>query len=110
MALLLAPLWSAPRPRGRLITVPRREIMHTLRQVRRTGCAWRSLPHDFPDWHLVYSYFRQWRRTGLWHRIHEALCPQVWTAAGLSRIPVLGIGARPAAKGNRIASGRRLHG
>jgi putative transposase len=29
-----------------------------------TGCAWRMLPHDFPPWETVYTYFRDWRRNG----------------------------------------------
>jgi hypothetical protein len=26
----------------------------------KNGCKWRDLPHDFPDWNLVYYYFRRW--------------------------------------------------
>jgi len=25
-----------------------------------SGCQWRMLPHDYPKWRTVYSYFRQW--------------------------------------------------
>jgi len=27
----------------------------------KTGSQWRMLPHDFPVWQTVYSYFRQWK-------------------------------------------------
>lgn len=87
----LAPLWPAPKPRGRPIQVPRREIRNAIRYVLRTGCAWRSLPHDFPDWRLVYDDCWTWRRTGLWYRIHEALRPQVRTADGRHPTPRAGI-------------------
>jgi putative transposase len=36
----------------------------------RNGCAWRSLPHDFAPWPTVQYYFRKWRRSGEWERIH----------------------------------------
>ena len=26
-----------------------------------TGCQWRELPHDFPEWHTVYCYYDVWR-------------------------------------------------
>ena len=26
----------------------------------KSGCQWRMLPADFPDWHTCYQYFRQW--------------------------------------------------
>jgi len=24
-----------------------------------SGCKWRQLPHDFPKWQTVYSFFRR---------------------------------------------------
>ena len=35
--------------------------------------AWRLLPHDFPPWQTVSSYFRRWEREGVWARIHHTL-------------------------------------
>jgi len=26
----------------------------------KSGCQWRMIPSDFPDWHSVYTYFRIW--------------------------------------------------
>ena len=36
----------------------------------RVGCQWRALPHDFPPWSTVWSYFRTWRDDGTWKRMH----------------------------------------
>lgn len=30
--------------------------------VLKTGCQWRSLPHDYPKWSNVYSHFIRWGR------------------------------------------------
>jgi len=29
--------------------------------VLRSGCQWRMLPSDYPEWETVYYYFQQWR-------------------------------------------------
>jgi transposase len=31
------------------------------------------LPVDFPNWKTVYHYFREWRITWLWQKIHDRL-------------------------------------
>ena len=30
--------------------------------VLKTGCQWRSLPHDYPKWSNVYSHIIRWGR------------------------------------------------
>jgi putative transposase len=50
---------------GRPRSVPYREIVNAVLYVVRGGCAWRLLPHDFPTWKTVYTYFRNWRKEGL---------------------------------------------
>ena len=32
--------------------------------ITKSGCQWRMLPKDFPNWKLVYYYFTQWRKAG----------------------------------------------
>lgn len=46
-----------PRP----VVRSRREVLIAIFYVSRAGVQWRYLPHDFPDWQSVYSYFRQWK-------------------------------------------------
>ena len=37
-----------------------REIFNALRYLVKTGCQWRMLPHDFPEWNAVYQQARRW--------------------------------------------------
>ena len=37
------------------------------------------LPHDFPNYKSVYSYFRSWQKKGTWQLIHDQLRQQVRT-------------------------------
>jgi transposase len=50
---------------ARTSTRPRRidlyEVFCGVLYLLRTGCQWRALPRDFPNWSTVYFYFRMWR-------------------------------------------------
>jgi transposase len=69
--------FPAPKAPGRPRLYPLREILDAIFYVLRSGCAWRLLPHDFPPWKTVYHYFRAWRLSGLWERMHAALRKRV---------------------------------
>jgi len=86
----LDPLVPAPKPGGRPLPYPRREIVKALFYLVRTGCSWRILPHDFPPWRIVYSYFGQWRKAGIWARIHDTLRGDLRQAEGRQRQPSAG--------------------
>ena len=38
------------------------EVFCALLYVLKNGCTWRALPHDFPDWKLVYYYHTVWSK------------------------------------------------
>ena len=59
--------------RGRPRTIPLREIFNALRYISRTGCQWRMLPHDLPDWRNVYDHYRRWIENGLLIALNNAL-------------------------------------
>jgi len=84
---VIAPLIPAAKPGGRPRTTDIREVVNALFYLLRGGCAWRLLPHDFPVWQTVYDYFRDWRKAGLWERIHTALRVQVRVQAGRAPEP-----------------------
>jgi len=73
----LEPHLPAPKATGRPKTHSAREILNAIFYVVRGGCAWRLLPHDFPPWKTVYHYFRAWRLSGLWEKMHSALRERV---------------------------------
>lgn len=71
--------------------VCRRWILNAILYVNRTGCQWRSLPHDFPKWKTVYTIFWRWRQLGVWQQIHEALCRRVRQQSGKKPTPSVAI-------------------
>ena len=98
---LLEPLLPPPKPGGRPIKYPRREVMNGILYVLRTGCAWRMLPHDLPPWRTTFHYFRTWRRDGTWERIHEVLRDQLRLAEGRAVSPSAAIIDSPSVKMSR---------
>ncbi len=102
----LQPWLPAPKTCGRPRSVALREVVNAIRYVLRTGCSWRSLPHDFPCWQTVYGYFRTWQREGLWERIHEALRPRVRLRAGRQATPSAAIIDSQSVKTTEVAGPR----
>jgi putative transposase len=83
---LLAPLLPPPKHTGR----PRadlREVLNGILYLNRSSCQWRLLPHDFPPWSTVHTWYRRWRKDGTWDRLHNTLVPLVRVAAGRDPSP-----------------------
>jgi putative transposase len=71
--------------------IDRRQVINAIFYVLRSGCQWRMLPRDFPNWNTVYGVFRRWRHLGLWQKIHDALREQVRKLAGKKPTPTAAI-------------------
>jgi len=84
---LIGPLIPPAKPGGRPRSVDIREVINAVFYVSRTGCPWRSLPHEFPPWGTVHYYARRWRLDGTWEHIVSTLRPQVREAAGREPTP-----------------------
>ena len=69
----LSPLIPPLNPEAAYHLHERREIVNAILYVLRSGCPWRSLPHDLPAWGTVYYYFRKWQREGIWDLVLETL-------------------------------------
>ncbi len=78
---LVEPMLPRPKKMGRP-PADLRAVLNGILYLVRTGCQWRLLPHDFPPWSTVHTWYRRWRTDGTWERIHEALRQQVRRQAG----------------------------
>ena len=38
------------------------EVFCAILYLLKNACTWRNLPHDFPNWKLVYYYYRIWTK------------------------------------------------
>ena len=54
-----------------------RQIINAILYVDKAGIQWRMLPNDFPDWRIVYYYFRTWAQDGTVISIHNSMAIKV---------------------------------
>ena len=65
----------------------KRELTNAVLYLVDSGCKWRLLPHDFPPYPTVYSFFRRAKNSGLWDRILEVLVRMTRELAGRNPEP-----------------------
>jgi putative transposase len=87
---ILERLIPAAKEGGRPRTINMREVVNGLFYLLKTGCQWRMLPKDFPNWKTVNDYYSKWRKAGPWGRINDLLREQVRTKAGREATPSAG--------------------
>ena len=56
----ILPCLESARRRTKPRTVDLYDVFCGVLYLLKSGCQWRMLPADFPDWRTCYKYFRQW--------------------------------------------------
>ena len=56
----ILPTLESARRRTKPRTVNLYDVFCGVLYLLKSGCQWRMLPVDFPDWRTCYQYFRQW--------------------------------------------------
>jgi len=104
---IIAPLIPRAKPGGRPRTIDTREVINAIFYLLKSGCTWRLLPNDFPEWKIVYHYFSAWKKDGTWKKIHDKLRDKVRLKAGKKKQPTAGIidsqSVKTAKKGGFVA-------
>ena len=70
---LLSPKREGP---GRPPELDLRQVVNAIFYVARTGCQWKNLPKDYPNYNSVYYHYGKWRDDGTWQRVNEVLRQQ----------------------------------
>lgn len=78
------------KPGGRPRELDMRAIINGIWYIVVTGCQWRMLPHEYPAWQSVYTYFRRFRDDGTWQRLHNTLRAHVRERGGRHKHPTAG--------------------
>ena len=68
---LVKQTWGRPR------THDIRQVLNGIFYLNRTGCQWRALPKDYPDWKICHGYFQRFSKAGIWDKVLERL--REWT-------------------------------
>ena len=51
----------------------KRSLINGALYLVNNGCKWRALPHDYPPYSTVHSFYRRARLSGLWERVLRAV-------------------------------------
>ena len=102
----ISPLVPSAKPGGRPRTLDMREVINAILYLVVTGCQWRLLPHDYPKWQSVYTYYAAWRDDGTWQRIHATLRAAVRRRAGRHTHPTAGCLDSQSVKTRAVAAER----
>lgn len=65
----IGPLLPGGGTRGKPRIWSLREIVDAMLYILHNGCVWRALPHEYPPWPTVWTYFRRWRDDGTWQAV-----------------------------------------
>lgn len=69
----------------------KRELLNAVLYLVDSGCKWRQLPHDFPPYSTVRSFYRRARVGGLWDKILEHMIEVTRKRAGRNPNPTYAI-------------------
>lgn len=69
----------------------KRELVNAVLYVVKTGCQWRNLPKDFPEWNAVYHFYSRAKAKGVWDAILRQVVAKVRKNVGRNTAPTYGI-------------------
>jgi putative transposase len=62
----------------------KRTLINGVLYLVNNGCKWRALPHDFPPYSTVHTFYRRARMSGLWEKVLQAMVEKTRLKAGRS--------------------------
>ena len=81
-----------------------REVFNGIFYLVKTGCQWRMLPNDLPDWRIIYYYFSTWKKAGVLDVLQEALVEKTRLKSGHKAQPTAGIIDAQSVKSTLVSS------
>jgi putative transposase len=69
----------------------KRSLINAVLYLLDNGIKWRSMPHEYPPWSTVHSFYFRVRRDGIWEKVHEAIVRKARVIEGRNESPGLGL-------------------
>ena len=74
-------------PAGNRSKYDKRELVNAVLYLVKTGCQWRNLPKDFPNWKAVSMFYYRAQKKGVWDKILKMLVKKTRKAQGKNEEP-----------------------
>lgn len=78
-------------PMGNKGKIHKRSLVEAVLYLVDNGCKWRALPHDFPKWSTVKSFYYRSVDKGTWEKVMRFLVKETRKRAGRSENPSYGL-------------------
>ena len=78
-------------PQGPNSNHHKRSLINAVLYLIDNGIKWRSMPHDYPLWSTVHSFYFRARKTGLWEKVQEAMVRKARVLKERNESPSYGI-------------------
>lgn len=88
---LVVPFLPLAKKTGRPRSTPMRDVLDAVLYIASTGCAWRTLPNDFPPVSTMRYYFYGWRDDGILEMISHLLVAMALEMLGRKPQPSAGV-------------------
>ena len=88
---IINPLFTGENRGAHFAKHTKRKLINAVFYMEKTGCQWRQLPHDFPKWSTVKSFYYRAKASGLWERMRALLVTKSRVDAGRKPEPTYGI-------------------
>lgn len=69
-------------PQGTNSVHHKRSLINAVLYLVDNGCKWRALPHDFPPYSTVHTFYRRARISGLWEKVLDIMVERTRERAG----------------------------
>ena len=69
-------------PTGNKGEIHKRSLVEAVLYLVDNGCKWRSLPHDFPKWSTVKSFYYRAVENGRWEKVMDFLVKEIRKNSG----------------------------
>lgn len=69
-------------PQGPNSVHHKRSLINAVLYLVDNGCKWRALPHDFPPYSTVHTFYRRTRISGIWEKVLDIMVARTRERAG----------------------------
>jgi len=85
--VIIAPIFTRAKKGKHLQKHNKRELVNAVRYLNKTGCQWRLLPKEYPNYKTVNSFYTRAKKSGLWEELTDLLVQKTRLSARRTPVP-----------------------